>query len=329
MNMGDISPPFFFAICYPPRLFAYGRIEAGNRRRIKGDGLMAELPETSIELDETQLTYVEAGSGQPVIFIHGGLGDYRVWSSQMEPFSKRYHVIAYSRRYAWPNKSKGDYSGDNIPENAQDLAGLIDKLGLAPAHIIGHSYGAFTALWFAKQHQERIRTMVLAEPPVLSLLIKNPYSPLDLLRLLLKRPSVGLSFMKFGARTMMPMEKASKRGDYERAARIFLDGIICQKDTFAALPPDLKQIVVDNTEALKGEGEFPLFTCEDAGKITVPTLALQAELTPSWFGCIVDILAECLPGSETYTIPNVSHAMHMKEPDAFNSKVLEFIGKHS
>lgn len=52
----------------------------------------------SVDVRGEELHYIQQGSGEPLIFIHGTIGDYRVWNSRMEPYSKHYNVIAYSRR---------------------------------------------------------------------------------------------------------------------------------------------------------------------------------------------------------------------------------------
>jgi pimeloyl-ACP methyl ester carboxylesterase len=97
-----------------------------------------------IELGGRQLHYVEQGgedSQHPaIIFVHGGLDDYRCWQYQLDSFSKKYRTISYSRRFAYPNKWIGNVVTDNtIEDNAKDLAELIRKLDLAPAHLVGAS----------------------------------------------------------------------------------------------------------------------------------------------------------------------------------------------
>ena len=59
---------------------------------------------TRLRVNGVDLHYLEIGKGVPVIFVHGGLDDYRMWDAQLEPFSQQYRVIAYSRRYNYPNK---------------------------------------------------------------------------------------------------------------------------------------------------------------------------------------------------------------------------------
>ena len=99
----------------------------------------------NIEIGGRQLHYIDQGEGkqQTIIFIHGGLDDYRCWQFQIDSFSSKYRAVSYSRRFAYPNKWIGNVAQDNtIEANARDLAELIRKLDLAPAHLVGASYGA-------------------------------------------------------------------------------------------------------------------------------------------------------------------------------------------
>jgi pimeloyl-ACP methyl ester carboxylesterase len=74
----------------------------------------------NIKINGQQLHYVEQGEDgqQPaIIFIHGGLDDYRCWQFQMDYFSSKYHAISYSRRFAYPNKWIGNVVKDNTIED--------------------------------------------------------------------------------------------------------------------------------------------------------------------------------------------------------------------
>src|SRR5437762_11632919 len=77
------------------------------------------------DLGQVKLAYVEAGSGEPVVFVHGISTDYRAWNSQIGPFSGKYHVIAYSRRLAQPNQYPLDYEQSTIGINPADLVSMM------------------------------------------------------------------------------------------------------------------------------------------------------------------------------------------------------------
>src|SRR5262245_4390736 len=103
----------------------------------------------------TELAYLDMGRGPPVVMVHGTISDYRWWQAQMDDFSQRHRVVAYSLRHHYPNVSMGDRS-DYLPRtHAADLAGLIKALNLAQAHLIGQ------------------RSLVLVEPARLAALITD------------------------------------------------------------------------------------------------------------------------------------------------------------
>jgi pimeloyl-ACP methyl ester carboxylesterase len=105
------------------------------------------------------------------VFVHGSLGDYRSWRGQENAFAQAYRVLVYSRRYHRPNPQVADTNQVYSPKvHAEDLAALLLTLDLAPAHIVGSSYGAYTAMALARDHPNLVRSLVLAEPPIISLL---------------------------------------------------------------------------------------------------------------------------------------------------------------
>ena len=90
-------------------------------------------------------------------------------------FFKKIRTISYSRRFAYPIKWVGNVAQDNtIEENARDLAELIRKLDVAPAHLVGASYGAFHRIILCVKHPELAKTMVLNEPPIFEFLARSP-----------------------------------------------------------------------------------------------------------------------------------------------------------
>jgi len=146
----------------------------------------------NVEVGQVKLAYVEAGEGEPVIFVHGIPTDYHAWTGQIGAFSSKYHVIAYSRRLAQPNRNGMDYEKSTIENNSADLIGLIEKLGISPAHLVGHSYGGFIAAYCASTNPQLIRTLTLIEPAVSTMLLKNRKSNSEFLGLLLAHPSIAI-----------------------------------------------------------------------------------------------------------------------------------------
>jgi non-heme chloroperoxidase len=277
----------------------------------------------TMEIGGRQLHYVdqgEEGQSPVIIFIHGGLDDYRCWQFQIDSFSKKYRAISYSRRFAYPNKWIGNVAQDNtIEDNARDLAELIRKLDLAPAHLVGASYGAFVTLYCVSKNPELAKTMVLNEPPILSFLAGSH-----------RKDDVEL-LQGFKTRVQEPTEDAFKRGDFEKAAQTFIDRVMDTENFFEQLPQKDKQLLMDNAKSLEGELESAQpssFSVEDVKKITtIPTLIVKGELSPKWLLRIADILSDNMPNTGQIVIPNEIHDS-VKFSNIFSSKVMQFFARH-
>src|SRR5918997_71266 len=279
----------------------------------------------SIEINGRQLHYVDQREGQqqpPVIFVHGGLDDYRCWQYQVDTFSKKYRAISYSRRFAYPNKWIGNVTQNNtIEDNAKDLDEMIRKLDLAPAHLVGASYGAYITLYFASKNPELVKTMVLNEPPIFQFLARSSIKEdVELLQ-------------RFISRVQRPSQDACKRGDFGKGVQVFMNAIMNMENFFEKLPEEVKEYLLDNAKSLESELESAMstsFTIEDVKQITaIPTLQVKGELSPKLFLRIVDILIGTMTyNTEQIVIPNVSHD-DFKSGNFFTSKVMQFFERHN
>ena len=284
----------------------------------------------SIDIDGVKLFYVEKGAGQPLLFVHGIPTDYRAWNSQVDVFSDSYRVITYSRRYAQPNGREGDILDATIENNATDLVGFTKKLGIAPVHLVGHSYGGFIAAYCASKNPELIRSLVLIDPAVSTLLIEDPKNPIQFLSLLLSNPSTALSAAKFTTRSLNPSLAALRRGDLETALRLNLDGIMDRKGAFEQFPESVRVMMKENARTV-GElaTKLPIFTKEDASRISKSALLINGAESPKFFHTIVDELAKGIPKSETAAIQNSAHFPHVENPEDFNTRLRQFLQKNS
>ncbi|UKJ07162.1 alpha/beta fold hydrolase [Solitalea lacus] len=280
--------------------------------------IIAQQATKQITVNGVTLHYVEQGKGIPIILVHGAIGDYRTWEGQMNALSKNHRVIAYSRRYAYPNDTTDHSKGYSVAINAEDLIAFIKALKLGPVHLVGHSYGGYTALITAIKHPELVRSLTLGEPPVMSLL-KNTTNGDSLLN-------------QFVSNTLSPTGEALKNGDNEQALTLFLAGVIGIQDFYSNLPAETKQIMKSNLFELKGvltsENVFPPTTCTELGTIKTPVLLLEGEKSPRLFHVINSELKTCLINKEYIIIPNASHGLELENPEAFNSTVLKFINDH-
>ncbi len=282
----------------------------------------------SVDAGSANLYYEEMGKGDPVVFVHGIPTDYRAWSAQVEPFSKKFRTISLSRRYASPNSRKGDVTDSTVGNNAADLKGFIGKLGIAPVHLVGHSYGGFIAAYLAADHPDLLRSLVLVEPAVSSFLVTDPKSSLQVLSLLLRSPSVALAARRYQSGSLYPSLKALDAGDAQEAVELNVDGVQDMKGAFSAMPEATRKMMLDNAQTV-GElkTDFPRFTAAEARRISCRTLVLNGETSVLPLRRIGELLARAVPNARRAIIPGARHFPHMENPGVFNEQVLAFLGE--
>lgn len=272
----------------------------------------------AVKVNGTQLEYREQGQGEPVVLVHGTLGDLRSWNPQIDAFAEHYRVITYSRRYHHPNQCDGNESDYSAASHAEDLAAFIRSLGIESAHIVGNSYGAYTALFLAARHPEQVRAVVFGEPPVFPLLDRTP-----------EGREVRDDFLE---KIWRPAGERLRNGKLKEGVRHFVDGVIGD-GTFDQFPDEVEKLLMDNVCEFKAETASPEFwtpfTCEEARQIQAPALLLTGEHSLRMFALIVSELDQCLPNNEWVTLPDCTHEMPGDNPEAYNETVLHFLNNHS
>jgi pimeloyl-ACP methyl ester carboxylesterase len=282
------------------------------------------------KVDGATLAYREQGEGEPVVFVHGGISDLRTWEQQLPGVGRSYRAITYSRRFARPNEDIDPEADDLMSLGAEDLAAFLREIDAAPAHLVGNSGGALISLLVAVRHPDLVRTLVLEEPPVVSLFVKSvPPRPVDLLRLFVTRPRTAFAILKFGA-TMARVQKAFQRGEDAKAMRIFCHGVL-GKAPFERFPEARLEQMRDNLSELRafvlGAG-FPILGDDDVRGIRAPVLLVTGELSPPFAFRMTDRLEELLPTVERVEIPDASHLMHEENAPAVNEAIVGFLGRH-
>jgi pimeloyl-ACP methyl ester carboxylesterase/quercetin dioxygenase-like cupin family protein len=269
-----------------------------------------------VKVGDYELAYVERGQGEPLILVHDALADLRSWSSQFNPFSDGYRVIAYSRRCHYPNICTGKEQNYTYEQHADDLAALVKSLNLGKAHIVGHAYGGAVAMVFAMKYPELTRSLVLMEPPLDDLL-----------------PGRFGEAARYSRREILGIARKAilKRRDIDSAVRTYVEwsrGTGSWDETPAAEKEQRRQ----NGNSLAAYGEHPdppLFKCEDGTKIKVPVLVARGELSKPNDITITERLIGCIAGADRLSVRNATHNMHRENPEAFNQAVLEFLAEHA
>lgn len=256
-------------------------------------------------INGARIRYERAGSGMPVILLHAGIADRRMWEPQVRPLAKHFDVIRPDMR------GFGESELPPVKWSARgDLLALMDELQLKPAHLVGCSMGSALALDFALDHPERISKLVLVGPSI-----------------------GGANFGRKYPEVFAEIRAADEAQDMDALnhaeMRLFLDGpnrpAGYVKGPVRELFLDMngKAIAVDSDAAPDEELDPPA-----AGRleeITAPSLVVVGdEDVPTVFDA-VELLMESLPHARKAVIHDAAHLPNLEHPEEFNRIVLDFL----
>lgn len=263
-----------------------------------------------------ELSYVEQGAGPTVILLHGGIGDYSAWQPQMLPLAQRFHVISYSRRYAFPNNNPPTPSDYSLLTDVEDLAEFIDKLGLKEVRLVGQSAGGYVALAYTLKHQENVRGLVLSEPPVHQLIRNSAEGK--------------AAYEDFFNAIWIPAARYFREHDTTSAMRIFVNGI-AGADRFDGLPAPIRADIMRNARSMEAHAlstdPFPVLSSRSLQHLYVPTLVITGANTIRIHKLVNAELARLIPDAKAVTIPNAGHSSPRENIPAFNATLVEFLGR--
>jgi pimeloyl-ACP methyl ester carboxylesterase len=253
--------------------------------------------------------YVEqAGEGSPVVLLHEGIADSRMWEPQWAEYSKRFRAVRLDMRgFGQSPPAVGKFS------LAGDLVDLLDELQLGPAALIGVSLGGSVAM-----------ETTIARPDLVS-------------RLAVVAPGLRGFEMNDETKAGWAEEEAAlERGDVDEAVevnmRMWVDGPSRSPDE---VDPELRRKVgemqrraIDLWLEAGEEGEYqPL--AEDWGErlaeIAVPTLVIVGELDRPEMLEIAERLEAEIPNARRETMAGTAHVPSMERPEEFDRLVLEFL----
>lgn len=251
-----------------------------------------------------RLYYDSRGKGPPLVLIHGGNMDRRLWDEQLQPFASRFRVIRYDvRNFGRSSTATGPY------RSADDLSRLLDFLGVDRVDLVGLSLGGRIAIDFALAHPSAVRALILAGP--------------------------GLSGYRFSVdppARIAEIERAIQRADSAAVEKWWLDSpYMTAVMERADLVPLIRRLVRDNIRSwLVDDPEQPAVppAIERLSELRVPTLVIVGARDVPDIHRIADTLVSATPTAKKVVVPGAGHIVNLEQPREFNRLVLEFLARH-
>jgi 3-oxoadipate enol-lactonase len=260
------------------------------------------------EVRGAKVYYEVAGEGRPLLLLHAGVGDSRMWESQWEEFAAGYRVVRTDLRgYGRTVVASGQFSYH------EDVAALLRHLGETSAFVVGLSFGGRVAIDFALAFPEMVEGLVLGAPAVSG-----------------DQPSEELQ--RFSEEEDRLLEQGDLAGATELNLRMWVDGPHRSPDQVdAGIREQVRRMQMDvfavpfPEDAESQPLEPP--AKERLEELQVPTLIIVGELDVPDFLSIANTLERHIPDAEKTVIPGVAHLPNMEKPEEFNRSVLDFIGR--
>lgn len=287
---------------------------------ISGDFMQAQAAESlqtrQVLVNGVELTYVDQGTGVPVVFVHGSFSDLRFWEPQRQAIAQQYRFIALTQRYfgttPWPDDGK--HYADTT--HAADLAAFLRQINAGPVHLVGISYGGIVATLVVLEHADLVRSLTVLEPGLVSLLADVPEA----------KPEIDARRKAF-----QPIVTAAKTGETVQATKLLFEWVNNEgAGAFDKQPETVRQMFLDNARTVPlalSAPRAPAVTCATLGGVKVPTLVAGGERTRRYYSLINEVLVRCIPGSRLVTIPKATHPMSIQNPAAFNKALLQFLAQ--
>lgn len=263
------------------------------------------MNESSVTSGEERISFREAGEGKPVVFIHAGVADSRMWMPQLEAVPDGYRYVAPDER----GFGSTDVGSTQFSSH-RDVLTVMDSLGIDRAVVVGASMGGGVALDAAIAAPERVSALVLvgAASPGLEV---DPYEPPE----------------------WPEAVKAFKAGDMERVAQLdaamWLAGYGRE---LGAVDPGLVEAFVEmDLTALRNEAKRDELRTPGPDRmagveeIEKPTLVVVGEYDLPDIREAADHLASRLSDRPAVVVKDAAHLAGFEQPGPFNAALAEFL----
>ena len=264
----------------------------------------------TLETNGARIHYEVEGAGEPVVLIHAGIANLRMWDDQATALRDAYRVIRYDTR------GFGRTETDAVAfSNRADIAALLDHLGEESAHVVGLSRGGMIALDFAIERPERVRSLTVAAGG-----IGGYQSPDELPQESYEQPKTWEEARDWEALSNWETE-------------FWVDGPGQSPDRVdPALRSKVHDWILENYRAEKVEGQpQPLDppAVGRLGELRSPVLVMVGTLDDPGTVESMRHLASSVPAARLEVFDGAAHMLNLEQPDRFTRVLRTFLDASS
>lgn len=255
-----------------------------------------------------RVPYVMSGAGEPLLFVHGSLCDYRYWNAQLETLSKHFLCVSVSLSHYWPlAEADGAFGWES---HVAQLAEFIAAMKAGPVHLVGHSRGGCVAFQLASACPHLVKTLTLADPG----------GPLE---------ADGITAAALPAATVALRQNVAalvEDGAVEAGLEMFVDSV-SMPGIWRKSPAGFRRMALDNASTLPKQfrDALPAYTRAAAGALACRTLLIAGEKSPRMYRDNVAALAGWIRHVDKRAVAGASHGMNVTHAAQFNRLLQAFV----
>jgi pimeloyl-ACP methyl ester carboxylesterase len=261
-----------------------------------------------VDIGKTSLYYEEMGQGNPLIMLHGGLLDRRMWDDQFGEFAEQYRAIRYDARGHGNSESVADTFAHH-----EDLRLLMEGLNVEKAVLMGLSMGGYITIDFALAYPEKVTALILAAPGLTGYAFNS-----DVLK-----------------KNNEQLRQAARNEDLDMVVEYFqrswTDGPTRSPDEInPAVREKVRSMSVENVKKWNSQSVEKRLDPPAIGRLSeirIPVLIILGDLDMPDITDIVGIIEKDIKGAHKVVLQNVAHMVNMEKPEEYNRAVLYFLSR--
>lgn len=258
------------------------------------------------EINGAKLYYEVKGKGHPLLLLHAGVADSRMWDDQFDTFAEKYRVV----RFDYRGFGRSDMPSSTF-SNIEDVRAILDYLDMESSYIVAISFGGLIAIDFTLTYPDRVKALVLGAPSV------NGDTASDRVRQFWEEEDALLEQDDLAGATELNM-RLWVDGPYREPGEV--DSAVRQKVYDMQLTIFLKEIPDDVDEI---GPEIPAI--ERLNEIKIPVQVMVGDQDLPEKVALADRLEKEIPNCKKVVIPGVAHMLNMEKPGVFKAAVIDFL----
>jgi 2-hydroxy-6-oxonona-2,4-dienedioate hydrolase len=275
------------------------------------------VAENYYDVNGIRTRVLEAGSGFPLILLHGTGGHAETYLRNIGPLSQHFRVLAVDMvGHGYTDKTDGDYTMDTF---ADHIAGLIDTIGASQVFLSGESLGGGVACWTALKYPEKIRALslntgILARPDEKGLA--------DLADVEQRTEKLAENFTAETVRKRLEWLVYDPASMTDEMVQIRLK-VYSQPGMTDTMVKVMKTVMQMNREAF---GDIDYYD-HTLAQIKCPTIVIWTDHNPGKSFEAIKPAIDSIPDAEVHLLKGAGHWPQWEKPDEVNSRMIDFLGR--